>query len=97
MDQKQYEYNPGRVSVVTPVYNGETHLSYMLDSILSQTYPDMEMILVDDGSSDGTVKVAKAIVKNLLQRGMGTVSYRRNIGMRPRRSIRGFLLCLGNI
>lgn len=71
MDQKQYEYNPGRVSVVTPVYNGETHLSYMLDSILSQTYPDMEMILVDDGSSDGTVKVAKSYCEKFAAKGYG--------------------------
>lgn len=49
----------GRVSVVTPVYNGELHLSHMLDSVLGQTYSDVEMILVDDGSTDGTVYMAE--------------------------------------
>lgn len=71
MDQKQYEYNAGLVSVVTPVYNGETHLSKMLDSVLNQTYPDMEMILVDDGSSDGTVRVAESYCEKFAAKGYG--------------------------
>ena len=69
MDQKQYEYKPGRVSVVTPVYNGETHLSKMLDSVLNQTYPDMEMILVDDGSQDETVRAAQSYCERFAAKG----------------------------
>ena len=50
----------GLVSVVTPVYNGEAHVSRLLDSVLAQTYPEIEMILADDGSTDGTVGRAAA-------------------------------------
>ena len=48
----------GLVSVVTPVYNGESHIGRFLDSILAQDYPDVEMILSDDGSTDATVSAA---------------------------------------
>lgn len=59
----------GKVSVVTPVYNGEFHLAKMLDSVLKQTYPNMEMILVDDGSLDGTIAVARQYRERFVSRG----------------------------
>lgn len=40
------------VSVVVPVYNVEPYLNQCIDSILSQTYRDLEVILIDDGSTD---------------------------------------------
>ena len=43
-----------RVSVVLPVYNGENYLRVAIDSVLAQTLPDVELIVVDDGSRDGT-------------------------------------------
>lgn len=43
-----------RVSVVMPVRNGEAFLREALDSILAQTFRDFELIVIDDGSSDGT-------------------------------------------
>ena len=48
-----------RVSIVTPVYNGEGYLSRMLDSVLRQSYRELEMILVDGGSGDGTLVLAE--------------------------------------
>ena len=48
-----------RVSAVIPVYNGEKYLSHILASILDQTYQQIEIILVDDGSSDGTLQLAE--------------------------------------
>ena len=61
----------GKVSAVTPVYNGASHLAGMLDSVLGQTYPDLEMILVDDGSSDGTLAVAERYRERFAARGYG--------------------------
>ena len=41
-----------QISVIVPVYNAELYLHRCIDSILSQTFPDFELILVDDGSPD---------------------------------------------
>ena len=42
------------ISVIVPVYNVEADLPRCLDSILSQTYPHIEIIAVDDGSPDNS-------------------------------------------
>ena len=42
------------VSVVVPVFNAEKHLGQALDSLLAQTHGNLEVICVDDGSTDGT-------------------------------------------
>ena len=42
----------GIVSVIVPVYNAERYLQRCIDSIRRQSYPHLEIILVDDGSSD---------------------------------------------
>lgn len=57
------------VSVVTPVYNGEKYLPRFLDSVLIQTYAQLEMILVDDGSSDNTLYMARRYRKAFAERG----------------------------
>lgn len=48
------------VSVVVPVYNAETYLDRCLDSILAQTYKNIEVILINDGSSDRSEEICKA-------------------------------------
>ena len=47
----------GRVSVVIPAYNRERYVSEAIDSALGQTYPDIEVVVVDDCSTDGTAGV----------------------------------------
>jgi glycosyltransferase involved in cell wall biosynthesis len=47
--------HPPLVSVVMATYNGERYLTAQLDSILKQTYPTLEVIIIDDGSTDGTL------------------------------------------
>ena len=63
------QYKRGLVSAVTPVYNGEAHLHTLLDSLLAQTYPHMEIVLVDDGSVDGTVREAERYRDQFAARG----------------------------
>lgn len=65
------QYKSSLVSVVTPVYNGEAFLGKMLDSLLSQSYPYIELILVDDGSSDGTLQTAEQYREQFAARGYG--------------------------
>ncbi|MDU1855539.1 MAG: glycosyltransferase family 2 protein, partial [Clostridium baratii] len=49
--------NQYKVSVIIPVYNVESYLRETLDSIMSQTLKDVEIILVNDGSTDGSQKI----------------------------------------
>ena len=49
-----------RVSCIVPVYNGERFLSEAVESILGQTHPPLEVIVVDDGSTDGTAEIARS-------------------------------------
>ena len=52
--------NP-KISVIVPAWNEEKHIAECLGSILSQTYKNLEIIIVDDGSMDGTIAVAGQI------------------------------------
>ena len=54
------EYDGIRVSVIVPVYNSELHLQQNLDSICAQTLPDIEIILVDDGSTDSSLAMLQS-------------------------------------
>lgn len=49
--------NKGLVSIITPCYNTASFVHRLLDSILEQDYPAIEMIAVDDGSTDNTISV----------------------------------------
>ncbi len=85
------ESRPGRdspqplVSVILPAYNAERFLGRALRSALAQTYPHLEIIVVDDGSTDRTAEVIRSFtdarVRSLSQpnRGQGAA---RNLGIR---------------
>lgn len=49
-----------KISILTAVRNEEKHLAEMLQSLQAQTYPDWEVLLVDDGSTDRTVEIIKS-------------------------------------
>lgn len=51
------------ISIVIPVYNVDKYLSTCLDSVVNQTYPHLEIILVNDGSSDSSPEICDAYAK----------------------------------
>ena len=51
------------LSVVVPVYNVKPYLAACLDSLLAQTFTDLEVVLVDDGSTDGSSEIAAGFVR----------------------------------
>ena len=51
------------ISVVVPCYNVSKYVSKCLDSLLNQTYKNLEIILVEDCSTDDTKKILKEYVK----------------------------------
>jgi glycosyltransferase involved in cell wall biosynthesis len=48
------------ITVLMPVYNSAKHLAKAIDSVLSQTFPDFEFLIIDDGSSDDSVSIIKS-------------------------------------
>jgi len=76
--------NESLISCIVPVFNGELYLQEALDSILAQTYWPIEIIVVDDGSGDGTAAVVaryKTQVHHLWQPNSGRLTA-RNLGLR---------------
>lgn len=77
---------PGLVSVVLPTYNRARTLARAIRSILTQSYPHFELIVVDDGSKDNTVEVMAEfsdprVIYHRLDRNQGAAAA-RNAGMR---------------
>ncbi len=65
------------ISVIMPVYNGEKYIQRAMDSVLNQTHPVQEILIVDDGSKDNTLEKLKSYdsnekVKLYSQRNLGT-------------------------
>lgn len=73
-----------RFSVIIPAYNSETTLARAIDSVLAQSYPAQEIIVVDDGSTDGTASVAARYGDKLryMRQSNAGVSSARNHGAR---------------
>ncbi len=51
--------NPIMISIIVPIYNAERYIASCLDSLLSQSEKALQIILVDDGSTDGSVSIAR--------------------------------------
>lgn len=73
--------NKPKVSLLTPCYNGESHLDYFFKSLLEQTYENIEFIIVDDGSTDNTKEIYLKYEKQLQNKGWSThYLYQHNQG-----------------
>ena len=75
------------VSVITPCYNGAAYVSQTIESVLSQTYPHWEMIVVDDGSKDSSAEIVRSYAEKdpriiLLQQENAGSAAARNNGIR---------------
>jgi glycosyltransferase involved in cell wall biosynthesis len=75
------------VSVVIPAYNAEKYLAETIRSVLDQTYNSYEVIVVDDGSSDGTLEVARSFEPRIkaLAKSNGGPASARNLAIRNSR------------
>lgn len=76
-----------KVSIIVPVYNNKNYVNKCFDSLLNQTHENLEIILVDDGSNDGSEKIVDDYtkkdtrIKSIRQQNAGQ-SAARNAGMR---------------
>ena len=67
------------ISVIVPVYNVEKYLSRCVDSIRNQTYQNLEIILVEDGSTDASAEIAKEYAE--LDQRVQVISHEENKGL----------------
>ena len=74
------------ISVIIPVYNAEEYLKQCVESVLSQSYIDIELLLVDDGSRDSSGEICEAFMRrddrvHVIHKENGGVSEARNTGL----------------
>jgi len=75
-----------KISVIVPIYNVEAYLEECLDSIITQTYKELEIILVNDGSTDNCIKICKRYKEQddriqIVDKPNGGLSSARNAGL----------------
>lgn len=75
------------ITVIIPVYNAETYLNRGIDSVLNQTYESFELILVNDGSEDGSLRICNEYAKRdsrvrVISQDNSGVSVARNTGIK---------------
>ena len=75
-----------KVSVVVPVYNGKNFIKRCMDSVLNQSYKNIELVMVNDGSKDESLSIMKELSKGkenvvIVDQKNGGVSSARNNGL----------------
>jgi glycosyltransferase len=56
-----------KVSIITPVFNNRQTVGDVIESVLSQNYPDIEYIIIDGGSNDGTIKIIEKYKERIMK------------------------------
>lgn len=74
-----------KISIIIPIYNGEKHLLQCLESVVNQTYTNLEIICVNDGSTDSTPEILQKFARNdarikILDRAHQNAGEARNTG-----------------
>ena len=76
------------VSIIIPVFNAENYIKNTIDSVLAQTYKKIEIVVVDDGSTDSTFSIVRSLYDSLtnircfsLKKNKGTPATPRNFGV----------------
>ncbi|MEW9526908.1 CDP-glycerol glycerophosphotransferase family protein [Microbispora sp. NPDC049125] len=76
-----------RISVIVPIYDVEPYLAACLESVAAQTWEDLEVVMVDDGSPDGSAEIARGFAERdrrfrLIQQANAGLGAARNTGVR---------------
>ncbi|TNJ43579.1 glycosyltransferase family 2 protein [Tamlana fucoidanivorans] len=80
-------------SVVIPLYNKEDYIKDTLNSVINQTFKDFEIIIINDGSTDNSLKIAKATLLDCINH---TIIEQKNQGLSSSRN-NGILKSMGNV
>ncbi|NLE24127.1 MAG: glycosyltransferase family 2 protein, partial [Clostridiaceae bacterium] len=75
----------GLVSIVTPAYNCDKYISQTIDSVINQTYPKWEMVIINDNSTDNTLSVIKKYAE--IDQRIKIVSLNMNLGAANARNL----------
>lgn len=71
----------GLVSIITPCYNTGAYVGTLLETVLNQSYPHIEMIAIDDGSTDNTAEIIKRYIPKFKEKGYSlTYLHQENSG-----------------
>ena len=74
------------ISIIVPVYNVENYLARCIESLVAQTYPNLEILLINDGSTDGSWKICQEYGNThtnikIFSKNNGGLSSTRNFGL----------------
>ena len=87
MNKQKHKTQQALISVIIPIYNCQEYLEQCLNSVTNQTYTNLEIILIDDGSTDGSNAICRKFALQderifLKECSNGGVSAARNQGLK---------------